>query len=70
MKRSEMIKKIVKRLEIMRGTDDASGYLYYVYPEDDIIAEDILETIEEYGMRPPYDPSQDDGEDTMEWEQE
>ncbi len=66
MKRSEMLSKIVERIELMRGVD--SGY--YVYPEDETMAKMILNEIEEAGMRPPYDASQDDEVDSEEWEQE
>ena len=35
-----------------------------------VLAEAILDRLEDLGMRPPYDASQDDGADTMEWEKE
>lgn len=67
MKRSDAITEIVKKIELMRGVDNG----YYVYPEDDVIAETILSGLEEnVGMRPPYDSTLDDGVDTMEWEPE
>lgn len=50
MKRSEMIQKIVEKIELMRGVDNG----YYVYPEDDIIANTILTEIEDAGMPAPF----------------
>jgi hypothetical protein len=64
MKRSEMIKKLYDRF-------------YYTWYEDgngivlsEQVFSDILDYLEEEGMRPPYDASQDDGVDTFEWEPE
>ena len=61
MKRSEAIDKIQLLLE----TQSHYGTSYRFK------ALELLELIEEeVGMRPPYDASQDDEVDIMEWEQE
>ena len=49
MKRSEVITKLVESIELMRGVDNG----YYVYPEDNIIANIILSKLEEMEILPP-----------------
>jgi hypothetical protein len=46
MKRSEMLEIIIKELDLMRGVDNG----YYVYPEDELIANRLLTKIEEAVM--------------------
>lgn len=72
MKRSEMLLKIRKYIELIRGVDNG----YYVYPEDELFCEYILNAVEGAGMQPPayYDPFFDDEPECdgmiSEWERE
>ena len=68
MKRNEMIAAIDNELiqrAVCESYRDGNG-AWDSYK----VAEFILDRIEEEGMRPPYDATQDDGVDTMEWESE
>lgn len=49
MTRKEMVDRIKDRIESIRGVDNG----YYVYPDDDSIAEQILNVVEDSGMLPP-----------------
>jgi hypothetical protein len=64
MKRSEVVLKMA-RFHTQK----------YVMVEQNYITKleffsEMLQLVEELGMRPPYDASQDDGVDTFEWDEE
>lgn len=66
MKRSEIIIKLIKEIELMRGVVDG----YYVYPEDEQIANRLLTKLEKIGMLPPKtDWLVNNFPDKMTWEQ-
>lgn len=48
MQRNEIIQKLIEKLELIRGVDNG----YYVYPEDHIIAEELLSVVEECDPNP------------------
>jgi hypothetical protein len=58
MKRSEMLKIIEGLFNLAPRFDNETN------------AENLLSTLEEIGMRPPYNASEDDGVDSFEWESE
>lgn len=72
MKRSEAVQKLLEAIELMRGVDNG----YYVYPEDEQMADRLLAALEEIGMQPPayfnlefYDEPECDGY-LNDWESE
>jgi hypothetical protein len=64
MKRSEALLKLQRYYSIRHCMVEAK------YITEDQFMDQVLQLVEELGMRPPYDASQDDGVDTMEWEPE
>jgi len=64
MKRSEMLLKLQRYYGIKHCMVEAG----YITPNE--FMDSVLQLVEELGMRPPYDASQDDGVDTFEWEYE
>lgn len=64
MKRSEMLLK----LQELYNEKHAMMEKHYITPYE--FLDIALTLMEEEGMRPPYDASQDDRTDTIEWEDE
>jgi hypothetical protein len=66
MKRSEVLSAICEYLRGEYGPSMVEGIGDVTFAR----AVTVLDICEDMGMRPPYDASQDDGVDTMEWEPE
>ena len=65
MKRSEALLKLQRYYGIRHCMVESN------YISKDEFMEEVLDLVEEVlEMRPPYDASQDDGIDSMEWESE
>jgi len=64
MKRSEALLKLQRYYGIRHCMVEAN------YITGANFMDEVLELVEELGMRPPYDAGQDDGVDVMEWEPE
>ena len=82
MKRSKMLEIIINEIELMRGVetvdverDPITGNVelqesFYVYPEDEIIADRILKVIENAGMIPPINTLKEDSNLKFLWDNE
>lgn len=64
MKRSEMLRIIVDKLELMRGVQEG----YYMYPETALMADMLLTELENNGMLPP-DNGRSNPQDEHQWDE-
>lgn len=52
MKRTEMLSKLLDRLDKIKGCDPSTGEP--LYPHDDYIVYSMLDEVEKLGMLPPF----------------